>query len=104
MQSPKKNSKQFYSGNQQNAIKPSAWSKVLKTIKIVASIPFLVLIKFYQICISPLKPQCCRFTPTCSAYAVEALKKYGPIKGLWLAIWRILRCNPWGGSGYDPVP
>ncbi|MBO5882175.1 MAG: membrane protein insertion efficiency factor YidD [Alistipes sp.] len=54
--------------------------------------------------ISPLKPFSCRFTPTCSAYAIEALRKHGPIKGLLLAIWRILRCNPWGGSGYDPVP
>ena len=54
--------------------------------------------------ISPLKPPSCRFTPTYSAYAIEALRKHGPIKGLLLAIWRILRCNPWGGSGYDPVP
>ena len=54
--------------------------------------------------ISPLKPPCCRFTPTCSAYAIQALRKHGPIKGSLLAIWRILRCNPWGGSGYDPVP
>ena len=49
-------------------------------------------------------PPSCRFTPTCSEYARQALKKHGPIKGLALAIWRILRCNPWGGSGYDPVP
>lgn len=61
-------------------------------------------IHFYQKFISPLTPPSCRFTPTCSAYAVEALRKHGPIKGLILAIWRILRCNPWGGSGYDPVP
>ncbi|WP_081981610.1 membrane protein insertion efficiency factor YidD [Alistipes sp. ZOR0009] len=64
----------------------------------------IVPIRFYQHAISPLKPPSCRFTPTCSAYAVQALRKHGPIKGLWLAIWRILRCNPWGGSGYDPVP
>jgi uncharacterized protein len=61
-------------------------------------------IRFYQVALSPLKPPSCRFTPTCSAYAVEALKKHGPVKGLGLAIWRVLRCNPWGGSGYDPVP
>ena len=61
-------------------------------------------IRFYQKCISPLTPSACRFTPTCSQYAVEALRKHGPVKGLLLAIWRILRCNPWGGSGYDPVP
>lgn len=61
-------------------------------------------IRFYQLCISPLTPPSCRFTPTCSQYAIEALRKHGPIKGLWLAVRRILRCHPWGGSGYDPVP
>ncbi|MBR5062220.1 MAG: membrane protein insertion efficiency factor YidD [Prevotella sp.] len=61
-------------------------------------------IKFYQNCISPFTPPSCRFTPTCSEYARQAITKHGPIKGLGLAIWRILRCNPWGGSGYDPVP
>ena len=61
-------------------------------------------IVFYQTCISPYTPPSCRFTPTCSEYAKQALRKHGPIKGLYLAIWRILRCNPWGGSGYDPVP
>ena len=61
-------------------------------------------IRFYQRCISPMTPAVCRFTPTCSAYAVEAIKKHGPFKGLWLAVRRICRCHPWGGSGYDPVP
>ena len=61
-------------------------------------------ILFYRTCISPFTPPSCRFTPTCSAYALEAIKKHGAVKGLWLAIRRILRCNPWGGSGYDPVP
>lgn len=65
---------------------------------------FLLPVKFYQYCISPLKPPTCRYTPTCSQYAVEAIKKYGPLKGTWLAIKRLLRCHPWGGSGYDPVP
>ncbi len=65
---------------------------------------FLLLIAFYQQCISPLTPAACRFTPTCSQYAKEAILKYGPFKGGWLALKRILRCNPWGGSGYDPVP
>ena len=64
----------------------------------------LLPIEFYQKAISPYTPPACRFTPTCSEYARQALKKYGPIKGLALAIWRILKCNPWGGSGYDPVP
>jgi putative membrane protein insertion efficiency factor len=61
-------------------------------------------IRFYQRYISPLKPATCRFTPTCSQYAIQAISKHGPFKGLALAVWRILRCNPWGGSGYDPVP
>ena len=61
-------------------------------------------IRFYQRYISPLKPPTCRFTPTCSQYAIQAIRKHGPFKGLALAVWRILRCNPWGGSGYDPVP
>lgn len=61
-------------------------------------------IRFYQRFISPLFPPACRFTPTCSQYAVEALQKHGPLKGLWLAVRRLLRCHPWGGSGYDPVP
>ena len=59
---------------------------------------------FYQRCISPLTPPSCRFTPTCSEYAVQAIRKYGPFKGLYLAVRRLLRCHPWGGSGYDPVP
>ena len=61
-------------------------------------------IRFYQKFLSPLKPPTCRFTPTCSQYAIEAIRKHGPFKGFALAVWRILRCNPWGGSGYDPVP
>ena len=61
-------------------------------------------IRFYQRFISPLTPATCRFTPTCSSYAIEAIRKHGPFKGVALAVWRILRCNPWGGSGYDPVP
>ena len=64
----------------------------------------LLLIKFYQQCISPFTPAACRYTPTCSQYAIEAIQKYGPFQGGWLALKRILRCNPWGGSGYDPVP
>ena len=64
----------------------------------------LLPILFYQKFITPYTPASCRFTPTCSEYAKQALQKHGPVKGLWLAIWRILRCNPWGGSGYDPVP
>lgn len=64
----------------------------------------LLPIYFYRFCISPLTPPSCRFTPTCSEYAVQAIRKHGPFKGLWLAMKRILRCRPGGGSGYDPVP
>ena len=82
---------------QQGSAKPRAINKIL-------SAPFILLVKFYQKFISPYKPSSCRFTPTCSQYAIEAFKKYGPIKGLYLAIKRLFRCHPWGGSGYDPVP
>lgn len=61
-------------------------------------------IRGYQRFISPLTPPVCRFTPTCSNYAIQAIQKHGPLRGTWLAIKRIARCNPWGGSGYDPVP
>jgi hypothetical protein len=62
------------------------------------------LVRFYQGAISPLSPAACRYHPTCSQYAVEAINKYGALKGGWLALKRISRCGPWGGSGYDPVP
>ncbi|MDE6115501.1 membrane protein insertion efficiency factor YidD [Barnesiella sp. WM24] len=61
-------------------------------------------VRFYQLAISPMLPPSCRYVPTCSQYTIEALRKHGPVKGLWLAVRRILRCHPWGGSGYDPVP
>lgn len=64
----------------------------------------LLPVKFYQTCISPYTPPSCRFVPTCSEYARQAIIKHGPLKGTYLAIRRILRCHPWGGSGYDPVP
>lgn len=82
--------------------------EILTTILHYVGLPLkwllLLPILFYQRCISPFTPATCRFTPTCSEYAKQAISKHGPIKGLGLAIWRILRCNPWGGSGYDPVP
>lgn len=81
-----------------------SWNKFVSICKRVTTWPLLALVKFYQYCISPFTPPACRFTPTCSQYAVEALKKYGPIKGCWLTLKRLARCHPWGGSGYDPVP
>ncbi|MDE7387950.1 MAG: membrane protein insertion efficiency factor YidD [Muribaculaceae bacterium] len=64
----------------------------------------ILLVRVYQAAISPLLPPACRYTPTCSQYAVEALRKHGALRGSWLALKRICRCHPWGGSGYDPVP
>ncbi|MDR2840201.1 MAG: membrane protein insertion efficiency factor YidD [Paludibacter sp.] len=64
----------------------------------------LLPVFFYRYCISPIFPATCRYTPTCSQYAVEAVMKHGILRGGWLATKRILRCHPWGGSGYDPVP
>ena len=65
---------------------------------------FMALIRFYRKRISPMKPPCCRFTPTCSAYALEAFEKRGCMAGFILMIWRILRCSPLSPAGYDPVP
>ncbi|UCE94438.1 MAG: membrane protein insertion efficiency factor YidD [Flavobacteriaceae bacterium] len=73
-------------------------------IKRILIYPFLLLIRFYQAAISPYTPASCRYSPTCSQYAIEALQIHGLFKGGWLAIKRIFSCNPWGGSGYDPVP
>ncbi|MCF0175522.1 MAG: membrane protein insertion efficiency factor YidD [Bacteroidales bacterium] len=75
-----------------------------RVVRQVANLPFLALIAFYRSVISPILPPACRYTPTCSRYALEAFRKYGPVKGGWLTLKRLLRCNPWGGSGYDPVP
>ena len=65
---------------------------------------FIGLIKIYQYTISPLLPQSCRYTPTCSVYSIGVIKKYGVFKGIVLAFKRIIKCHPWGGYGYDPVP
>ncbi|MCI6582927.1 MAG: membrane protein insertion efficiency factor YidD [Oscillospiraceae bacterium] len=65
---------------------------------------YLFPVRFYRRFISPLTPPCCRFTPTCSAYAVKAVERFGIIKGTVLAVWRILRCNPFCRGGYDDVP
>ncbi len=64
----------------------------------------ILLIRFYQRLVSPLFPPSCRYTPTCSRYGIEAIQQHGPWKGAWLTLMRLLRCHPWGGYGYDPVP
>lgn len=66
--------------------------------------PLIGLIRLYQWVISPILGPKCRYQPTCSHYAVEAVKKHGPFRGFWLAVRRLARCHPWGGSGWDPVP
>jgi putative membrane protein insertion efficiency factor len=64
----------------------------------------VTMIRFYQKGISPYLPSACRYTPSCSAYAIEALEVHGAARGSWLTVRRLLRCQPWGGKGYDPVP
>ena len=66
--------------------------------------PFILLIRFYQVAISPFTPAACRFEPSCSNYSLQAFIKHGLLKGGWLSMKRIISCNPWGESGYDPVP
>ena len=80
-----------------NASKKAWWRSCLTWLPIK-------LIRLYQLTLSPYMGRQCRYTPTCSNYAIEALQKHGLLYGSWLAIRRILRCAPWGGSGYDPVP
>ena len=74
--------------------------KLSYPIRYVATLP----VRFYRKVISPLKPPCCRYSPSCSEYALGAIMKHGIIFGGYLAVRRILRCNPFGGSGHDPVP
>jgi hypothetical protein len=73
-------------------------------LKKIITYPFILLIRFYQVAISPYTPATCRFSPTCSSYSLEALKVHGLLKAGWLSIKRICKCHPWGSSGYDPVP
>jgi len=87
-----------------------AWSKnykkafLMRSIKNILILPFVGLIKLYQLVISPWIGPSCRYNPTCSQYAIEAFNKYGLFKGFWLTMKRVARCNPWGGHGHDPVP
>lgn len=74
-----------------------------KIVQIPAKL-LILLIRIYQVTLSPFIGRQCRYVPTCSNYGIEAIKKYGAVKGGWLTVKRILSCNPWGGSGYDPVP
>lgn len=76
----------------------------MQSLKSVVSRLFILMIRFYQLSISPILGQNCRYDPTCSQYSIEAINKYGPFKGGWIGLKRILSCHPWGGHGHDPVP
>jgi uncharacterized protein len=76
--------------------------EMLQTLAHIPRRMLIVLVRGYQLVVSPWLPATCRYTPTCSRYAIEALTRYGALKGTVLACWRIMRCNPWGGHGYDP--
>ena len=78
--------------------------KALDFIGRTISSAMILAVRAYQIVLSPLLPPSCRFTPTCSQYAIEALRIHGPVKGSWLTVRRLLRCHPFGPSGHDPVP
>jgi len=73
-------------------------------LKKAFSLLFIFPIRFYQYAISPMLGANCRYSPTCSAYTVEAIQEWGPFKGLWMGLKRFSSCHPWGGHGYDPVP
>jgi putative membrane protein insertion efficiency factor len=73
-------------------------------MKLLLSRPLIWLVRFYQLALSPLLPPSCRFYPTCSCYAIEALQRHGALRGIWLATRRISRCHPWNPGGHDPVP
>ena len=73
-------------------------------LKHMIVLPFVFVIQLYKIFISPILPPSCRYSPSCSTYAIEALKKHGLAKGVFLAVKRIVSCHPWGGRGFDPVP
>jgi putative membrane protein insertion efficiency factor len=72
-------------------------------VSIVARLAVL-LIRGYQVTLSPLLPAACRYQPSCSSYAIEAVERYGVLRGIWMGAWRILRCHPFARGGYDPVP
>jgi len=83
--------------NRQPVLKVSMLTKLIQNI-------LITFVRLYQLVISPILPPTCRYHPTCSSYAIEALQVHGPVSGAWLAIKRLLRCQPWGGHGFDPVP
>ncbi len=89
---------------QRSKVKGQKSRMMLKYLNKLVGWLFIGLIRFYQGAISPYLPPSCRYSPTCSQYGLEAIKKHGPFKGGWLTLKRFTSCHPWGGSGYDPVP
>jgi uncharacterized protein len=87
-----------------NIVRNSLSSLWNKTIGALLSLFFVGLIRLYQVALSPLLGQRCRYYPSCSQYSLEAIRTFGPIKGLVLTVWRVLRCNPWSAGGIDQVP
>lgn len=86
------------------AVRDSGIRAILRRAGALAALPLIALVRFYQVVISPLTPPTCRYYPSCSAYALTALQRFGPIKGTWLAVRRVLRCHPWAPGGVDHVP
>ena len=76
----------------------------MSLVKSMLTSTLVGLIKTYQFAVSPFSPACCKYYPTCSSYAIEAIQMHGPWRGLLMATWRLLRCNPWSDGGVDPVP
>lgn len=92
------------SGKPYNSSLKKVFSLILKWIGAGFTLILIIPVRIYQWVISPMLPGSCRYVPTCSQYAIEALRVHGPIKGLLLGTKRIFSCHPWGGHGYDPVP
>ena len=82
----------------------SLFGKIIYVIFYPFKLLLLGLIYFYKFCLSPLLPKSCKYTPSCSSYALKAFKEYNPLKAFYLSAWRVLRCNPWSKGGFDPLP
>lgn len=80
------------------------FARIVRTINQATTKTLIILIRIYQLVLSPLFGNCCRFYPSCSHYACQAVAEHGALKGAWLTAWRLLRCQPFNAGGYDPVP
>ncbi len=77
---------------------------MIKRLKKLPAAVLITLIRMYQLMLSPINPTCCRYYPSCSNYAIDAIRVHGPLRGVLLGAWRIMRCNPWSAGGADPIP